>query len=453
MKKYLIVLKGESNTGKTTVLKLLSEKLRKEYEFKSYEIDDCEYEEKNLNQIEKTKDWCISFEIDKISKMIISTGGDEDKCINNFLKEFEENDVFIGITACQCVNKNNRYKAILQTIHKNHNFELIELTNYGNFEYRNFLNKVKSEELFELVNNLLVLKKNAVYSMLSDEEKLNLYYLSKHLKLKKNSVIVEYGTFLGGSLQFILNGLTENSTYNNNYIYAIDLFCVDDFNSWFNDFKIRFENLGLENCIEKNKIDWFSYVKDNFKSITNLQLLKSSHENFKLEEKQEIALLHLDLAKRFNTLKDILSNLYVNLNRESLIIHQDFFYHFSGEVIAFLYKMIKEKKIEVELISSFGSIYLKNFTITLEDLNSFDISDIDLMVSLIDESIYFFDKEINFWQKASLYGAIINLLKISGKNYNKYLKKLNQLENKQTANHINRMLDELNNKNLFKGYL
>ena len=185
MKKYLIVLKGESNTGKTTVLKLLSEKLRKEYEFKSYEINDCEYEEKNLNQIEKTKDWYISFEIDEISKMIVSTGGDEDKCINNFLKEFEENDVFIGITACQCVNKNNRYKAILQTIHKNHNFELIELTNYGNFEYRNFLNKVKSEELFELVNNLLVLKKNAVYSMLSDEEKLNLYYLSKHLKLKK----------------------------------------------------------------------------------------------------------------------------------------------------------------------------------------------------------------------------------------------------------------------------
>ena len=76
------------------------------------------------------------------------------------------------------------------------------------------------------------------------------------------------------------------------------------------------------------------------------------------------------------------------------------------------------------------------------------------MVNLIDESICFFDKEINPWQKASLYGAIINLLKINKRNYNNYLEKLNQLKNKKTVNHINRMLDEFkNNESLFKGYL
>lgn len=454
MKKYLIVLKGKSNTGKTTSLKLLSKKLMNLYKFQSYEINDCEYREKLITQIQKDKDIFLKFNVNKKAQIIISTG-DYYKCIETFLKKFSQNNVFIGITSCQCNNSNNKkYKKIKDFIEKHKNIELIEINNYLNHEYRNILNETQANELFNLINDFLILKKNHIYSMLSDEEKLNLYYLSKNLYLQKNSVIVEYGVFLGGSLQFIINGLKKNKTYKNNYIYAIDNFYIDKSQTYFNDFKNRFKAIGLQNYIKKDKIAWIDYINNSFKKINNLKLIKSSHKEFKLKNKYKISLLHLDLAKRYNAFKEILINLHNNIDSNTMIIHQDFFYVFSGEVIAFLYKMVKENKIEVKFISSFSSIYLINSSISLDDIKKFDISDTDLLVKLIEESIDYFKKDINIWQKTSLYGAIINLLKLNNKNYCYYMNQLKELTNKKTNNHINRMLKQLkDNEIIFKGYL
>jgi len=458
MKKYLIILKGEHNIGKTTVLKLLIKKLIGS-NIKIYEIDDCKYIQQDLAKIDKEKDMFCSFNTFR-SKIIISTGGDYSKCIKTFLNKFKNEDVFIGVTACQCVNRNNqKYQQLKIFAENNKNVELIEIyTNknsaYTPKGYKFFLNMIKVEELLNLINKLILLKKNNIYSMLSDEEKLNLFYLSKNLNLNQNSVIIEYGVFLGGSLQFIIEGLKENETFNTQQIYAIDNYFVDKSASWFEDFKKRFIDIGLNSCIKKDKIEWMDVVNNNFLHFNNLKLIKASHKEFKLNNTSQISLLHLDLAKRFKALKEIFINLHNNINSSTLIIHQDFFYLFSGEVVAFIYKMLKENKIDIYSFSSFGSIYLKNFNISLKDMENFDIKDIELLVKLIEESIKYFDKTINEWQKASLYGAIINLLKNEKLDYNFYLKKLNQLKNKKTESHIKRMLVQLQNNNiLFKGYL
>jgi hypothetical protein len=456
MKRYIFTLKGNKNIGKTKTLKLLINKLANYYNhYEIYKINNCKYEKFNLTEKIKNIDIIATFNIDNKNKIIISTSGDNEKCIDNFLKKFNNSNVFIGITACQCKNLNNtKYKKIKNFVEKNPNIELIEIANNINAEYKNLLNNLKAEEILNLIKHFIILKQNNIYSMLSDEEKLNLYYLAKNLNLKPNSVIVEYGVFLGGSLQFIIKGLQKNKTYNNNYIFAIDKFSIDNSNYWFHDFKERFESIGLTKYIYENKIDWFDYVKNNFKNIKNLELIKSSHNEFKLNNKYKISLLHLDLAKRFKALKEIFLNLEKNIDSNTIIIHQDFFYLFSGEVIAFIYKMLKEDKIEIDFISSFGSIYLKNSKITKNDLKNFDIFNTNLLINLINESIDYFSDKINIWQKASLYAAIINILKYNNQNYNFYLKKLNELKNEKTSNHINRILKQLeNNKILFKGYL
>ena len=168
MKKYLIVLKGESNTGKTTVLKLLGEKLRKEYEFKSWKIGACE---KNKNEYLKKKvNNCLLDKLDKDvfldgkinnKRVIISTGGDYVRCIDRFLEKFENNDkdddVFIGITACQCEDKSDSKCLKLLNEVKDNNVVFITTCSYNLENDNNLyekLNWIKVDELFKILEEI-----------------------------------------------------------------------------------------------------------------------------------------------------------------------------------------------------------------------------------------------------------------------------------------------------------
>ena len=161
MKKYLIVLKGKQNIGKTNVLKLLIRELKEKYKkFESYEIYDCEYVKKDLNDVDEKKDIFCSFDISKKNKIIVSTGGDYLKCIETFLNKFKNEDALIGITACQCSNvANSKYKIITKFVEENKNIELIEITNNINNEYRHLLNRLKAKEIFHIIEHLAIYEK------------------------------------------------------------------------------------------------------------------------------------------------------------------------------------------------------------------------------------------------------------------------------------------------------
>jgi len=119
--KCLIVLKGHSDTGKSTILKKLGEILINQYNFQCWEIGACE---KNQNEFLKqkvdysnlplNKDIFLEGEINN-KKIIISSGGDYLRCIDRFLERFVKDEISAGIVACQYNSPNkNKCKNILK---------------------------------------------------------------------------------------------------------------------------------------------------------------------------------------------------------------------------------------------------------------------------------------------------------------------------------------------------
>jgi len=161
MYKYLIILRGKKDCGKTSTLKKLSKILIHKYKFISYLISNCEYVKKEWQKIEDNDDIFVDGEIGN-KKIIISSGGDYLKCIENFLEKFSKDNIFIGIIACQCVNINNKkFQKINEKI-KKQNIILIETTTYSiiNLRYAtqemiNKMNHIKADELYNLIKKIV----------------------------------------------------------------------------------------------------------------------------------------------------------------------------------------------------------------------------------------------------------------------------------------------------------
>lgn len=169
IKKYLIVLKGQANIGKTTILKSLGEHLINKYEFKIWEIGACEkkaneYLKEQVNNClldNLKKDVFLDGDINS-KKVIISTGGDYVRCIERFLEKFDEYEADIAITACRCEDKCDRKYLELLNKAQNNNVvfitispNIIDENDTDNENLYKKLNKLKTNEVFNLIKGIL----------------------------------------------------------------------------------------------------------------------------------------------------------------------------------------------------------------------------------------------------------------------------------------------------------
>lgn len=293
-----------------------------------------------------------------------------------------------------------------------------------------------------------------LYNMLSHEEKEKLYDLAINIKLDNNDCILEYGVFFGGSLEALNLGISRNKNFKNNKLIGIDSFYASKEGAFYD---IVLERAKLNNIEEKLEIaeeyvDWFDSVISAFGQYSNIELIRSLPKKFTLNNKNKIAILHLDLPKFYKELSEIFENIICNIRKGTIIVFQDYFYHWSAEIIAFGFYLIKNKRVKCKYIEH-STLAVENNNIIKEDIAFFSkkISDREYILNLLIESIAFYRDQINNHQLAILYLSItqfcyVSNFKIDFKYYNNLIKDIYD-KNENTRKYINWMYEDIKKYN------
>lgn len=248
------------------------------------------------------------------------------------------------------------------------------------------------------------------YSMLSAEERLKLFDLTKNVELLSSDCILEYGVFFGGSLEPLSKGLSSNVKYNQHEIIGIDSFYASNDGSFYSTVLERANMINVKEKlhISETHVDWFEFVKKELSQFDNIKLVKGLPSTYVLENTKTIAILHLDMPKFYTELSEILHNIINNLRHDSFIIFQDYFYHWSAEIIAFGFYLINNEIIILKDTCR-TSLYANNISMSSNILTYFDdkINDANFIIKLLIEASKYFENKVSHEQLASLYMAII----------------------------------------------
>ena len=248
-----------------------------------------------------------------------------------------------------------------------------------------------------------------VYSMLTQQERESLFKLAKNTPLKKGDTILEFGVFFGGSTEALGKGLAFNKTSGRNKIFAVDTFCCSESGGLYD---IVFERAALVNAtqfLEKNgsAVDWYKYVQNNLKHFENIELLQQDSKSYE-HDGSPVAILHLDLPKFYSEMHVILMKIVGFLKPGAFIVFQDFFYHWSAEIIAFIYFLIKNEKVAFQYAQD-PTLAVKNINLSRKDIEDFKLvlQSYEKTRDLLFESIEFLNIHIQPCQKEDLYMAIV----------------------------------------------
>ena len=210
--------------------------------------------------------------------------------------------------------------------------------------------------------------------MIEPVEQTMLQDVCSKINLNPSDVIIEYGSFFGRSTNCIIEGLVNNKTYSKKELLLVyDSFKCNHEGS-FNKYVQAFAKMGkVESLIKKDN----SFI--NFREIFNHYIADNIpmeiHECELHEIKpisNSIAFMHIDCPKYYSEFKYIFNNHFGNLKPGSVIIFQDFFYHWSATLIAVVELLIQKKFIELNetAASSIKTTVLKSFSIAnIEDIN------------------------------------------------------------------------------------
>ena len=241
---------------------------------------------------------------------------------------------------------------------------------------------------------------NEIPGMIEPIEQEMLTELSQNIKLVENDQIIEFGTFFGRSTYCLAKGLIKNkSKLSSNKIIAYDSFMCRKEGSFF-PHVMHFAKLGkIDNLIKfQNNIISFEDIFRHFLNdeiINNLvKVEKAELKNSYPIENGNIALIHIDSPKFYYELKHIFDRFFPKLKVGSIIIFQDYFYHWSATLIAAIQILKKLNIISFEY-SKASSLCTKVVKIpTSDDLLFIDneMKNDNAIIDLLDESINYLNK-------------------------------------------------------------
>lgn len=229
--------------------------------------------------------------------------------------------------------------------------------------------------------------------MIEYSEQKKLDEVIKDIDFTGTDVAIEYGAFFGRSTKIILNSLEKNNSFNLKNIFLVYDSFECNVNGFFARSVYQFARKGnVENLInvDKNII--------NFRNIFNHYILPTSI-NLKINQlklsqikpiKNNIAFMHIDAPKFYTELKYILLTHFQNLKVGSIIIFQDFFYHWSATLIASVSFFLQSQILSIKG-SAASSLYVvvqrKIYKSDLEKLDHLITSDTNYVNNAIDEAI------------------------------------------------------------------
>lgn len=180
---------------------------------------------------------------------------------------------------------------------------------------------------------------NIIPGKIEPIEQKMLYDLAKIISLQDDENIYEFGPFFGRSTYYLARGLSENKNRGqSNKLHTYDFFsCPLDHHFAPHVFKHAREAsvvdlLEKSDGIIKFKKVFEYYLKDFIESGLVKPHQLSLRESF--PEEKPIALIHIDCPKTYNEFKNILFRFFPRLKKGSIVVFQDYFFHWSGTLIS-----------------------------------------------------------------------------------------------------------------------
>lgn len=180
----------------------------------------------------------------------------------------------------------------------------------------------------------------AIPGMIEPIEQKTLYELISQLNLKPDDQVVEFGSFFGRSTACLAQGLIDNpSLHKSNRIHTYDSFgCATE-----GGFSPHVEALsqagGVLHLVRKeqgrlNFYSVFEYYLSEYLRCGVVHPVKAEIEDSVPEDLSRIALMHIDSPKHYKELRVLLERFFPLLKSGSIIVFQDFFYHWSATLVA-----------------------------------------------------------------------------------------------------------------------
>ena len=176
--------------------------------------------------------------------------------------------------------------------------------------------------------------------MIEPIEQQTLYDLASKIQLQPIDQVVEFGSFFGCSTARLAEGLFDNvSKTPYNKVYAYDSFSclkVGGFVNYVNSYAL---NGGVSNLLseKEDRLDFFAvfdhYLKAEIAS-GDVKPMQAELRDSVPGDIQQIALMHIDSPKFYEELKFLIDRFFPLLRIDATVIFQDFFYHWSGTLIA-----------------------------------------------------------------------------------------------------------------------
>lgn len=253
--------------------------------------------------------------------------------------------------------------------------------------------------------------------MIEPIEQALLETLAKNIKFDNDECVVEFGTFFGRSTACISAGLKANPSFlNNSKFYAYDSFECDLSGGFYSHVLSHAKSGNIEALLRivENKANFFNIFQNYLDYYIKKGVLLPVKEELKnsFPANGIIRLMHIDSPKFYDDFKFILYRFFPHLRAGSIIVFQDFFYHWSATLIAVCGLMFKKGLLTIEN-SAASSLVCK----VTQTIDSSQIKEIDLGMSIeniVPELIDFLNEHLENidLDRRNIFQPRLNLAKI-----------------------------------------
>ncbi len=176
--------------------------------------------------------------------------------------------------------------------------------------------------------------------------------LAASIVLNAEDSIVEFGAFFGRSTACLVNGLLRRNLppRNTPFIYAFDSFSLPSSSPFCRLVKDAVASGGVENFLRStpNTLNWRGVFDHFLGEAQSSGILKATEGDIASAKNdlKSIALMHVDAPKDYEGFKPILFNFFPSLRQGAVVIFQDYFFPFSGTLIAAVQMLIEAGIVE-----------------------------------------------------------------------------------------------------------
>ena len=236
------------------------------------------------------------------------------------------------------------------------------------------------------------------YTLLNKHEIINI--IEKISVLNSNDIVIDLGPFLGGSTAGIIAGLKRtNHKGNGNHIYCYDRYKVETSTTLGKIVLSQMEDLNEDKNI--GTVDFMQIFKKNILAQLNgtaikVKAIQGEISDLKAhfvqpKKNQRVGLIHVDLPKNWINLKPIIDEIFTQNIEKTVILWQDYFYHYSADIIITCEWLLEQKLLKL------NGVVCSTLDTTLQrSLSKKEIDDLESTIYSKEKRSYYLKRAIDW---------------------------------------------------------